>query len=116
MQHVVTKLVDKYTAKFADEGRKLEHVNLWSDGCAGTLVSSIPETRPSVYPPPRPRTLGQFKNRNQMFFLVNQVIRMEHNFSMSAHGKGASDSEGAVVKSALHAAEFLYGEYFCELL
>ena len=30
----------------------------------------------------------------------------------SCHGKGASDSEGAVVKTALRLAEFLYGEYF----
>ena len=47
-----------------------------------------------------------------MFWLVDsKELRLTHHFFQSCHGKGPSDSEGAVVKSGLRAAEFIHGEY-----
>ena len=44
----------------------------------------------------------------------DKKIRVSHHFFQSCHGKGPSDSEGAVVKSCLHDGEFLYDKYFAD--
>ena len=91
VQHALNEIIDEYKLEFTQEGRELKHVFVWSDGCA-----------------------AQFKNKYQFFWLVDRKdnLRVSHSFFMSCHGKGPSDSEGAVVKSALRNGEFLYGEYF----
>lgn len=90
MYIIINDVIDKVKAKFEEEGRgrELKNVHVWSDGCA-----------------------GQFKNRNQMHFVVSKMIRVVHHFFASCHGKGPSDSEGAVVKSMLRMAELILGCY-----
>ena len=64
----------------------IKYVHIWSDGCA-----------------------GQLKNKHQLFWLTDhQDYKVCHNFFQSCHGKGPSDSEGAVVKSYLRRQAFLY--------
>ena len=85
-------LIKEYAAKFEDEGQTLKNVHMWSDGCA-----------------------AQFKNKNQFYWLTTGAqkygIRLAHHFFQSCHGKGPSDSEGAVAKSALRHAELVQGIY-----
>ena len=103
VQHCLQELISEYVKEFKNcDGRPpLEHVFLWSDGCA-----------------------AQFKNKNQFYYIVDfkateeveggTKIRVSHHFFQSCHGKGPSDSEGAVVKSCLHDGEFLYDKYFAD--
>jgi len=92
VQHVMDTLIKEYAAKFEDEGQTLKNVHMWSDGCA-----------------------AQFKNKNQFYWLTTGAqkygIRLAHHFFQSCHGKGPSDSEGAVAKSALRHAELVQGIY-----
>ena len=92
IQHAMDILIQEYKARFTAEGRTLEHVHLWSDGCA-----------------------GQFKNRQQFYWVAmgraRYNVRITHNFFQSCHGKGPSDSEGAVCKSGLRKAEFVLFQY-----
>jgi hypothetical protein len=60
-------------------GRKPTYVHMWSDGCA-----------------------AQLKCRWQVEWLLNHGIEgvcIIHNYFQSCHGKGPSDSEGAVIKN-----------------
>ena len=103
VQHCLQELISEYVKEFNNcDGRPpLEHIFLWSDGCA-----------------------AQFKNKNQFYYIVDfkvteegendKKIRVSHHFFQSCHGKGPSDSEGAVVKSCLHDGEFLYDKYFAD--
>ena len=103
MQYCLQELISEYVKEFNNcDGRPpLEHIFLWSDGCA-----------------------AQFKNKNQFYYIVDfkvteegendKKIRVSHHFFQSCHGKGPSDSEGAVVKSCLHDGEFLYDKYFAD--
>jgi hypothetical protein len=64
----------------------LSHVHLWSDGCG-----------------------SQLKNKWQALFCTEHGIEgvlFSHNYFQSCHGKGPSDSEGAVVKCFLRRMEF----------
>ena len=102
-------LITEYEVKFQAQERELKHVHVWSDGCG-----------------------GQFKNRNQVFWLTQFMgsingleaasdgdeerartgrVRVVHHFFQSCHGKGPSDSEGAVVKSSLRDAELKHHKY-----
>ena len=90
VQHIMDIIIKEYAQKFRDEGRgHLLHVHIWSDGCG-----------------------GQFKNKNQMYWvsrgLFTYGIRIAHHFFQSCHGKGPSDSEGAVAKSGMWKAELHY--------
>jgi len=71
------------------------NAHLWSDGCA-----------------------GQFKNKDQFYWLTTGFqaygIRLVHNFFQSCHGKGPSDSEGAVVKTGVRKHEFHRGTYVAD--
>ena len=103
VQHVMDFIVKEYLEKFEKEGRgPLRHVHIWSDGCG-----------------------GQFKNKNQMFWVSQGVsaapgtkgwhsVRITHHFFQSCHGKGPSDSEGAVCKSGMYNAEMKHGEYLAD--
>jgi hypothetical protein len=51
---------------------------------------------------------GQFKQKGEAWFLntlKRRGLHVAHHFFQSCHGKGPSDSEGAVVKCGLRAAE-----------
>lgn len=52
---------------------------------------------------------GQFKQKAECWFLIelkkNAGLEVSHHFFQSCHGKGPSDSEGAVIKCGLRAAE-----------
>jgi hypothetical protein len=59
----------------------IKSLTLWSDGCA-----------------------AQFKNKNQFLKLSKSARNFRHRFFASGHGKGPSDSEGAVVKHCVSEA------------
>ena len=109
VQHAINIVIGEYEVKFKEEGRELKHVHIWSDGCG-----------------------GQFKNRNQLYWLTQFTgsvygldddsdggkgvtrtgrVRVVHHFFQSCHGKGPSDSEGAVIKTALRDAELKHHKY-----
>ena len=51
---------------------------------------------------------AQFKSKDECWFLLQlkrKGFEVTHNFFQSCHGKGPSDSEGAMVKTGLRAAE-----------
>jgi hypothetical protein len=83
VQHVVNDVLAKETGA----GRKVGCAHVWSDGCA-----------------------GQLKNKHQLYWLSEHPkgTPVIHNFSQSCHGKGPSDSEGAVVKSFLRRLAFVF--------
>ena len=62
-------------------GYEIKKMTIWSDGCG-----------------------SQFKNKNQFFKVSTSNIKVRHRFFASCHGKGPSDSEGAVVKHAVSEA------------
>ena len=86
VQFTLEELVKQYGDEFKKEGRTLEHVFCWSDGCA-----------------------GQFKNKNQFYWLVNSLsldggksyVRIAHHFFQSCHGKVAYNSSRAPHPSPL---------------
>jgi hypothetical protein len=82
VQHVLNSVVQKLVVK----NTALSHVHIWSDGCG-----------------------DQLKNRWQAYFICTHGFRgihFSHNFFQSCHGKGPSDSEGAVIKVFLRRMEF----------
>jgi len=50
---------------------------------------SSPLPFPTLTPSLTPRLLfvGQFKNRNQLYYIINQTIRVTHNFFQVAKNK-----------------------------
>ena len=59
---------------------------------------------------------GQFKQKGEAWFLntlKRRGLHVAHHFFQSCHGKGPSDSEGAVVKCGLRAAE-INGHYIAD--
>ena len=40
-QHALDIIIKEYAERFAREGRTLRHVHIWSDGCAGQVVSIL---------------------------------------------------------------------------
>jgi len=101
VQYVLEKVIKSYQEKLWGEcnERELKRVHVWSDGCA-----------------------GQFKNRNQLYWLVRIINSLSfkaavsgpyvsHNFFASCHGKGPSDALAAIIKTALSRAE-KFGTYF----
>lgn len=87
VQWIIAKLIAQDKETFEKAGFPLKSVHLWSDGCA-----------------------GQFKTKTQFYFLTlgpNYGVKMDHHFFQSCHGKGPSDSEGAVVKCALRRQELM---------
>lgn len=100
VQYVLEKVIKAYQEKlWGDNERELKRVHVWSDGCA-----------------------GQFKNRNQLYWLVRIINSLSfkaavsgpyvtHNFFASCHGKGPSDALAAIIKTALSRAE-KFGNYF----
>jgi hypothetical protein len=93
VQHVLKTVIEKYDTKMPF----LSHVHVWSDGCC-----------------------SQFKSTYHMHFLSNIIdhisvraakLSVVHNFFCSCHGKGPSDSEGAVVKTFLRGCEFKHNIY-----
>ncbi len=100
VQYVLEKVIKAYQEKlWGDDERELKRVHVWSDGCA-----------------------GQFKNRNQLYWLVRIINSLSfkaavsgpyvsHNFFASCHGKGPSDALAAIIKTALSRAE-QFGKYF----
>jgi hypothetical protein len=82
VQYVLKSVVQKLLVK----NPQLSHVHIWSDGCG-----------------------DQLKNRWQAYFICAHgcpAVRFSHNFFQSCHGKGPSDSEGAVIKVFLRRMEF----------
>jgi len=88
----VRHCVGHLTQNLIAEGVDVDHIHFWSDGCA-----------------------AQFKLAKQMYFVsqtsvdlpngsTHDVI-MSHFFFCSCHGKGPSDAETAVVKTAGRTAE-----------
>ena len=102
VQYVLEKVIKAYQEKLwgDNDERELKRVHVWSDGCA-----------------------GQFKNRNQLYWLVRIINSLSfktaavsgpyvtHNFFASCHGKGPSDALAAIIKTALSRAE-KFGTYF----
>ena len=93
-QHAIEQLLEHYKPLFDAQGHPIEHVHIWSDGCA-----------------------GQFKNRREFFWLTTGRTKyglwMTHNFFQSCHGKGPSDSEAGVCKTGLNQSELL-GTYHAD--
>ena len=82
VKYVLKSVVQKLLVK----NPQLSHVHIWSDGCG-----------------------DQLKNRWQAYFICAHgcpAVRFSHNFFQSCHGKGPSDSEGAVIKVFLRRMEF----------
>jgi hypothetical protein len=82
VKYVLKSVVQKLLVK----NPQLSHVHIWSDGCG-----------------------DQLKNRWQAYFICTHgfpAVRFSHNFFQSCHGKGPSESEGAVIKVFLRRMEF----------
>ena len=93
VQHANEKMISHYKAEMGDD---LKGIHIWSDGCK-----------------------AQFKLKKQYYWLTEAEARynlkIEHCFFQSCHGKGQSDSLGALVKSALRRAE-RNGHYMADTL
>ena len=82
VQHILNDTIKREK----DSNPRINIAHIWSDGCA-----------------------GQLKNKHQLHWLTCKVggVKISHNFFQSCHGKGPSDSEGAVVKSFLRRLAFV---------
>ena len=86
---MVQFILEDTTKKEQTLNPDLAKLHIWSDGCG-----------------------GQLKNRYQCYWLTYKLgnVRVRHNFFQSCHGKGPSDSEGAVVRSYLRRLTFVFNK------
>eukprot|EP00472_Partenskyella_glossopodia_P004351 CAMPEP_0197539322 /NCGR_PEP_ID=MMETSP1318-20131121/62343_1 /TAXON_ID=552666 /ORGANISM="Partenskyella glossopodia, Strain RCC365" /LENGTH=452 /DNA_ID=CAMNT_0043098007 /DNA_START=59 /DNA_END=1417 /DNA_ORIENTATION=- len=86
VQQGIRDVVELFKKKLAEDGRVLEGLHCWSDGCR-----------------------SQFKNRDYFAFAtcLQSIcgVKCDMNFFCSCHGKGSSDSETAHVHRQLRAAQ-----------
>ena len=97
VQHAMEEAIKFFASRMEEDGVKLTHLHMWTDGCG-----------------------GQFKNKWQLHWLTTllesvhlftksgvQIVleAIHHNFFGSNHGKGVCDGLGATVKTILKYAQ-----------